>query len=168
MVLSPLCVFVSSDVSGSVVPCLAMKISCAHRERRLRNKRGKRGEKKREERRKTKLERRKKKRRRKKRRRTRSGRIRGRGDRESVRETTRERAHESTRSVRALLCSRRALGVSCVVSFVSRCRCAVAQPRTHPSLRLLRRGDSQRPPTLTTTRSSRLEIPERCRSPSRR
>ena len=64
----------------------------------------------------------------------------------------------STRSVRALWCSRRALGVPCAVSFVS----GVAAPSLHrgrpqstPSLM----GDSERPPTLTTTRSSRLEIP---------
>ena len=60
----------------------------------------------------------------------------------------------STRSVRALWCSRGALGVPCAVSFVS----GVAPPSLHrgrPSLR----DDSLRPPALATTCSSRLGFP---------
>ena len=64
----------------------------------------------------------------------------------------------STRSVRALWCSRRALGVPCAVSFVSGVAAPSlhrGRPRSTPSLR----GDSLRPPALATTCSSRLEFP---------
>ena len=64
----------------------------------------------------------------------------------------------STRRVRALWCSRRALGVPCAASFVSGVAAPSlhrGRPRSTPSLR----GDSLRPPALATTCSSRLEFP---------
>ena len=79
------------------------------------------------------------------------------GERVGEREGERESGRVSGR-VRALSCSRRALGVPCVVSFVSGVAAPSlhrGRPRSTPSLR----GDSQRPPALTSTRSSRLEFP---------